>query len=516
MTSTIHFASALMGSGKTRSMIKAVETDRLYIVAAPKLDLSQEIAKQFSEMRPDINIEAINSDSVCSGSTVRCEAIEAICRATDQLEFSEMFGIEGNAGKVILVTHATLTNLPPDIMGRCTVIVDEVPSICRNNYKTIFSDQFDRLFDGAVKIDQETGELSLENGMKFEATTRLYKARSAELHHEEMVYDGLLNPTSEVTAEHHPKAADKYILKSIGYIDLEPVFRGAEEVHVMGNAIRKTLFYLYIQSRGFSFEVSEFTPTFDGYKLPPKMVPLIKGERFSKSMMLTRPDGTKADKFDETTFGWQLMKEALDYHAGEPVLFHGYDWMKTFFDENRYPNVVVIGHDSRGLNEYRDYHRSAHMLHGNAPPVNSQMNQRMLEIMGVDPAEGNRSLRHEAHVEPVSQAMLRGVMRKGSSQEQQMVSVVPTTGFIDALRDNLGMDVEVDASLLRKPPEAKEKTSHSPAKESEREAKRAAKQEKREAALRMLAEGCSFSAVSRTLPVDRKTVRKWAQEERAA
>lgn len=505
---TIHLASALMGSGKTRSMVGGVDGEALYLVGAPKRDLCRDIFKAFKSLRPDVEVEMINADSVSPAGSVLSEAVETIEKVNEEYEFSESFGTKGSVGRVLILTHITLANLPPYLLENWTVILDEVPDIQRNLYKNIYSDQFDRMFDETVKMDTKTGELSLEDGMEFKAVERLHKARSAELHHEALVYDGLLHRTSEVTAE--PRTGDKYILKSTGYVDYAPNFKAAKEVHVMGNAIRKTLFYLYLQTQGFSFDVSEFTPEFRGYKISPKMVPLVSGDRFSKRMMLTCPDGTVSDDFDSSTVGWRLLKDGLDYHAGEPLLVHIYDWMKPFFNEHTYPNVVVIKLDSRGLNRYLDYHRTTHLIHGNAAPVNSQMNQRMLEMMGVDRKAGLKAIRHERLIETISQAILRTGMRDAQGQTHQTVTVVPTMGLIDDIRENLEIDVEVDTSLLRKPPKTIEKTSHSPAKEARRQTKRSSKQEKKEKALELISRGWTITAAAQEIGKSRKTVQRWA------
>lgn len=508
---TIHLASALMGSGKTRSMIKGIDDEALYLVAAPKRDLCRDIFSAFKSLRPDIEVEIVNADLVSPDGSVLSDAVETIEKANEEYEFSESFGSKGSAGRVLILTQTTLANLPPYLLKSWTLILDEVPDIQRNLYKNIYSDQFDRMFDEAVLLNTRTGELSLDDGMEFKAVERLHKARSAELHHEALVYDGLLHPTSDVTAE--PRKGDMYILKSTGYVDYAPIFKAAKEVHVMGNAIRKTLFYLYLEAQGFSFDVSEFTPEFRGYKIPPKMVPLISGDRFSKRMMLTRPDGTVSDAFDSSTVGWKLLKDGLDYHAGNSLLVHIHDWMKPFFNEHTYPNIVVIKLDSRGLNRYRDYHRTTHLIHGNPAPVNSQMNQRMLEMMGVDREKGLKAIRHERLIETISQAMLRTGMRDAQGQTHQTVTVVPTMGMIDDIRENLEIDVDVDTSLLREPPKTIEKTSHSPAKEAQRKATKAANQRGRErqrkAGLKLLSQGWNRNQVAEELGVSLSTVKRW-------
>ncbi|PXX99687.1 helix-turn-helix domain-containing protein [Halomonas sp. LBP4] len=519
MSNTIHLASALMGSGKTQSMINGIESDDCIIVAAPKKELCREIFKSFKSQRQDLDVDLVNSDTVCSGSTVLCEAIDAINKVNTDTEYAESFGMSGSVGKVLILTQATLVNLPPDILrGQSwTLILDEVPDIKASAYMFIFKDQFERNFsDHVYMVDTKTGRLELKDGMEFDAKDQLSKAKATDFSHAVLMFEGLIHETSEVSLE--PKSNGRQVLKSVGYHDFSPVFRAAKEVHVMGNAIEKSLFYLFLKAKGFRFDESKFTPKFDGYKMSPRLVPLLSGDRFSKTMMLTREkDGSKSDTFDTSTVGWQMLKRAIEYHEGKPLLVHIYKWMKPFFKANTYPNVVVVDLDSRGLNQHRHLNRTVHMIHGNAAPVDSQMNKRMLELMGVDVQEGLQALRHERLVEKISQTMLRTDMRNLDEQKYQTVSVIPTMGLVGAVRDNLKIDCEVDTSIMIDPPEPSEKSQPSHKQQAERQANREASEARRMKAVKLLKEGHTISAVSRAVPADRKTIRKWwAQEVQAA
>lgn len=512
MTSTIHLASALMGSGKTYTMINGIDSDECVIVATPKRDLCKEIFKAFKDQRQDLDIDLVNSDTVCSGSTVLCEAIDAINTVNSDSEYAESFGMSGSVGKVLILTQATLIHLPPDILRgqNWTLIIDEVPDIKASSYMFIFKDQFDRNFaDYADMVDTDTGRLALKEGMEFDAKDQLSKAKAADFSHAVLLFEGLLHQASEVSLE--PRANGSHLLKSVGYHDFSPVFRASNEVHVMGNAIEKSLFYLFLKAMGFEFDNSRFVPNFDGYKITPRLAPLLSGDRFSKRMMLTREvDGSVSDTFDASTVGWQMLKRAIEYHEGEPLLVHIYKWMKPFFKSNTYPNVIVVDLDSRGLNQHRHLSRTVHMIHGNAAPVDAQMNQRMLEMMGVDVQEGLQALRHERLVEKITQTMLRTDMRNLDEQKHRTISVIPTRGLVDAVRENLEIDCEVDTSIMIDPPEPMEKSGHSERKETERQAKREAREAERRKAIQLLAEDWTIKAVAEEIGKNRKTVQRWA------
>lgn len=487
--STVYLASSLMGSGKTFSVVSGIAPTDNVIIAVPKIDLSNSILRDFKKYRNDLDVEVINSETIPSNTTVVTEITSKINRVNEQVEDYHFLGVDDASGKVLIITQQSLTRLPSEALLNWVLIIDEVPDIKDNQYKVINDDLYERLFDEFVNKDSK-GCLTLKEGLEQEAIKQLKQAQVSGVYPSELVFGGLLSATSEVSIEIRDDG--KQIVKSVGYFDYSYLFDSAREVHILGNAIENSLFYLFLKSRGFKFKVSKFTPDFNGYNMEPTLVPMVSGDRFSKELMLTRKDGSKHNQFDESTIGWEMLKKAVEYHEGKPLLVHVFKWMHKFFKGNPYPNVTLVDFDSRGLNEYRDsHHRTVHILHGNDAPVDSRMNRRMLEMMGVSITEGLNALRHERLIEPIAQTMLRTDMRNIENQKNPTISVVPTIKMAEAIQENLNIKCNIDTSIMITPPDSEAKVSRG---------------EKVQRAIELLASGMKKKDVATELDISRPTL----------
>lgn len=476
-----YIVSCPMGSGKTASVIANMKEDRNYLIAVPKIDLAESIAERIED-NTDLDVQEIHSSDGEYGPV------------KDRIEQALS---EGREGSVVIVTHTSLLNIEPSYVAGWTVIVDEVPNIdnCRskrmgyNNFKDSF---------GEYVIVGEDLMCSLESMYIMDIRERYAEAKRTDQEELVIMYGGLLSETSEVELEDHDGT---WLIKSQGYKDFSKIIDHADEFHVMGNGVEKTLFYLFLQAKGYEIKESIFTPVFNGYDLPPTLVPMVKGDKFSKEIMLTKEDGSVSKTFDKECFGWSILKEALEYHKNERVIVQVFKWMKEAFPFKDYPNVEVTEFDVRGLNEYRDYHRTVNLIHGNPTPIQGRMQERMFEMMGVDPEKAREAVRHERHIEPMAQHILRTDMRNIGNQKAVTITVVPTVEVAEEIEEILQIKCKIDKSIMREPPKSKAKQ---------------AREELIKKAIELDMQGMSARAIAKELGKGNKTISNWLKEYKQA
>jgi hypothetical protein len=483
MTNVVSYASALMGSGKTQSFIAQIDTEDNVVYSVPKIELSESIAKRIREAGNEC--ETINSKDN-NPIPVRKRVEKALT--------------EGREGSVIIITHATLMNINAEYLQGWKVVVDEVPEINRNEHKRVGGNTFDKLFSDLLDPGIEELLSVCTYKPELEMTVRGLYADSLKTGNQpySIVLGGLLSETGVVTKENEKDGSSVTFLVHDHY-DYSHVINNAEEFHVMGNGIEKTLFHLWVKKAGYDIEVSKYMPSFRGYKIPPTLVPLVKGDKFSKKMMLTKEDGTESDngEFNKDCLGWKLLEKALEYHHGEPVLVQVFKWMKVF-PFTKYENVEVTEFDLRGLNDYADnFHRTVNLIHGNPEPIVARMNRKLMEIMGIDVKDGEEAIRHARYIEPIAQYMLRTNMRKGDSQTKATVTIVPNMEVAEALQDTLQIKCNIDKKVMVDPP-----------KKAPTKAK-LAREEKKTKAKEMDANGLSAREIAKNLGMSNKTISNW-------
>lgn len=477
-TNDVYVVSAPMGSGKTAGVLESMTKDTNYLFCVPKIALADSICNRAKEHN-DLDVEAIHSKAGYGGLV------------KDHIETALS---EGRQGSLVIITQASLLEIDPYYLDGWTVIVDEIPNIDTCKSKAIGYTNFDDLFKAYVHVDKDL-MCHYEPLELKEIQSRLTEAKRTNQEEIVLMYGGLLDATTEVQLEEHNGT---WLIKHQGYLDYSNVIDGCDEFHIMGNGVEKTLFYLYLKAQGYRIKESPFTPAFNGYDMPPTLVPMVKGDRFSKQMMLTRDDGTESESFDKDCFGWKLLEEALEFHKNEHVLVQVFGWMKEAFPFKRYSNVEVTEFDVRGMNDHRDYHRTVNLIHSNPSPIQGRMQERMFEMMGVDAEEARQAVRHERAIEPMAQHILRTDMRNIGNQKMATVTVVPTMLMAKKIEEVLQIECNIDTSIMRDPPMSAAKVN------------RAELQRK---AYELHLSGMSKVAIGRELDKDRKTIHKWIKEE---
>lgn len=483
----IHYSNAPCGSGKTINVINKISSEDRVVMSVPTKDLCDSISSMFKLFREDINTVTIHGDVT---NKVGADILTTINNYNSMNSDYEALGMKGGDGVVLIITHQSLRTIPFENTEEWDLIIDEVPDVSMNRSSHVSSDYYNRLLSDFFDIDDQN-KMTIKSEVDVEDIVDLYKeAKRSQVTPSEIAFNAVLNKDTC----HLEWVSDT--LKCIGYYDYTKVFQSFNEVHVLGNNIQKSLFHLLLISKGYTPVESKYSPEFNGYKLPPVLVPLVAGDRFSKEIMFTNTTGKRNNRFDESTFGWQLMKRSFDYHSGERVLFHGMSWMKPFFKKEHYPNVTVIPFDVRGMNNYRTYHRTSHIMHGNDSPHEKEMNERMLEMMGVGECEGMQAIRHMRLVEPITQAMLRTEMRNLDEQENQVIAIVPTMELAKQIAEHLNVECVIDDSIMCRPPER-----ISDAKER--------KEEKIRKAISLYNTGMKKVEVCKELNISRPTLNKW-------
>lgn len=122
-------------------------------------------------------------------------------------------------------------------------------------------------------------------------------------------------------------------------------------------------------------------------------------------------------------YGHALLRDAIQFVQGEPLLAQVHDWCKFPFED--YPNVIRMPFDARGLNGYSGVHHTLSLIHGNPNPIEDQNNAEMLAKMDVDISVGKQALRNERYREYIFQAATRSSIRTFSN-DRPTIHFVPT------------------------------------------------------------------------------------------
>lgn len=479
MNNTVHIANALPGAGKTQYFIDGVKRKDKVLLAAPTIKLSTDISDRL--VSSGINTKVLNSESITIGPVK--ENIESSLQEIDY-------------GCVVIITHTALLSIDPTkIQGWC-VVIDEVPNINNCQSATIGFSTFGDLFDSRVQVHDD-GRVTMMEGMEHEIRERYPQALRAKIHPSVVMFGGLIDPTAEINLEKKDK---EYVIMKSAYHDFSKIIEHSKELHVLGNAIERSLFYRLVIARGFLIEESRYQPDSKRYTMAPTIMPLFSGERISKTILLTRTDGTRSDTFDDSCIGWSVLKSALDSLNGRPALVQIYDWAKAFpFDE--YSNVEITPFDARGLNGYSSHSTTVNFIHGNPDPIQGRMNRRMLELMEVDVVEGEKCIRYERYIEAMVQHIARTDIRNYELQESPTTHIVPCEGAAFEIQEALKIACHIDTSLMVPTPQSASSLS---------------RLERKRKAQEMLKHGYSVAETASILGVTRQTIYNWMKQKSLA
>ncbi|MDZ7852366.1 MAG: hypothetical protein U5L98_06880 [Halomonas sp.] len=387
---TVEYASALMGSGKTQEFISSLDGERNILFAAPTKKLGIDVNKRIGDTYQDHyhDSEVINSDDK-TNIPVR-ERIEKALT-------------EGREGSVVIITHNALLNIDPQYLEGWEIVVDEVPEINLNEYKRVGANTYNTLFADLLDdgMEELVGICGIQPHLKIKANDLYADAWRTENKAYTLILGGLLSDTAVVTKEISKTDGGVTFLVH-NYANYEPIIRNAKEFHILGNAIEQSLFHLFVEAKGINIKESKYTPDFSGYKMPPTLVPMVEGNKFSKEMMMLRDDGVKGEEFDNKCWGFKIIDKALSYHADEKVLVQCFDWMKHKELIDKYPNAEFTKFDLRGVNSYSHFSRTVNIIHGNPEPIRGRMDAKLLDILGIDKEKGERAIRYFRYIENIS------------------------------------------------------------------------------------------------------------------
>ncbi|WP_139234000.1 helix-turn-helix domain-containing protein [Halomonas saccharevitans] len=166
----------------------------------------------------------------------------------------------------------------------------------------------------------------------------------------------------------------------------------------------------------------------------------------------------------------------------------------VFFPFSDYEKATVIPFDARGLNTYTDHIYTINLVHGNPNTIEDQMNVRMLEMMGIDVAEGKVALRYERSTESMVQSICRTPIRQFEDQEEPTVHIVPTLEDSKEIERALKKKCIIDESIMMEAPSTPKKAS---------------KEQLKKKAKEMADSGDTHKTIAKELDASTKTIQRW-------
>jgi hypothetical protein len=406
----IYVAEATPGTGKTEQFIRELDSDpyKRYLYAVPTKVLTKDVVKRIQAIGIN-HICVINSDTHKHVTdTVECTLLE-------------------DDPKVLIITHKTLLDLDPCYLQDWVVVIDEVPSVANNLTRDIGDHAYTNFLEKFIEIDDDSTKASIKRGMTKEARA-IYSDVIDDKGMSTITtcLGALLRGKADVFIKEYLSKKEnkwKWQVRVIDYFDLSGIYEHASETHILGANVTGTLAYQHALTKGFTITASKFTPEYRGYKFASYIYPLIGGSKVSKTMLLTLPDGAVAEEWNDRVYGHDLLRDAIEFVQGEPILVQVHEWCKYPFDDH--PNVIRIPFDARGLNGYSEVHHTLSLIHGNPNPIDDQNNSEMLEKMAISSSIGKQALRNERYRELIFQAATRSSIRTFNN-DRPTIHFVPT------------------------------------------------------------------------------------------
>ncbi|MBQ4856240.1 hypothetical protein IMW82_16345 [Rhodanobacter sp. B2A1Ga4] len=428
--STLYIAEALPGSGKTERLIaklpSILDEGKRVVYSLPTNKLTKEL--QVRLRTAGVEARCINSESTTSVITKVEEALAE--RASD----------------VLVITHEALQRLSPVLLQGWTLMVDEVPSISSCQSHNFNHNSYQKGLAPFVIVD-ETGRVTVspEYRGELEAIVREGASQSAYQQTTLEVFEALLDWHSVVEVDGLDKNM-KRLVRIVAYKDYLSRFSQAKEVHILANNVRNTLLGVHAKAHGWEFKPSPFTPEFDGYNCLVTIYPMVTGDRWSKSLCLTTPDGRVQDKWSDDVQGKKLLDNLYEYVEGEPVLVFAHSWMNYQHPANGQECSI----DSRGLNNLQGYHAAACFQHGNMSPDDARSLDTLSQMMDVSNERIREALTYERFYESSLQCFLRTAIRDRDNQSNVSL-FAQNEDMAKHLKDCLGRTAFIDTSLAHSP-----------------------------------------------------------------
>lgn len=477
--SKLYIAEALPGSGKTEKFISKLplilERGNRVLYSLPTNKLTKEL--EIRLRAAGVEARCINSESTTSVITKVQEALAE--RSSD----------------ILVITHEALQRVSPVLLRGWTLIVDEVPSISSCQSHNFNHNSYQKGLAPFVTVnDAGRAVVSPEYRGELEAIVREGASQSAYQQTTLEVFEALLDRHSVVEVDALDKNM-KRLVRIVAYKDYLSRFAQAEQVHILANNVMDTLLGVHAQAHGWEFTPSPFTPTFDGYNCPVAIYPMVTGDRWSKSLCLTTPDGKVQDEWSDEVQGKKLLDNLYEHAQGKPVLVFAHSWMNYKHPSNgRECNI-----DSRGLNNLKGYQAAACFQHGNMSPDDARSLDTLSEMMGVANDKIREALTYERFYESSLQCFLRTAIRDRDNQSQVSL-FTQNEDMANHLKGCLGRTAFIDTSLAHTP--------YPRAKSNEVMAKKALRDQ---AQYLVLEHGLSRSEVAKLLNQPIPTIKHWTK-----
>ncbi|MFD2189346.1 helix-turn-helix domain-containing protein [Pistricoccus aurantiacus] len=486
MTDIVHIANALPGLGKTESFINSLSGDEKVVYASRTKSLNKEVYDRLK--KTSLHIVRLDGDSVTGW-------------VRGAVELALLEEMEHTEGVALIITQATLTTIDPEFLEGWSVVVDEVPVVgIAEDYErgeARWKDTFNHLID----VCPESGKATIKDGQKREVVYRYEESLSENVSSPETsIFKALLSDSADVRVFIKKKGTrEVYRTEITDSEDYASVIRNAQDFHVMGNSVEKTLFFEYILSQGFRVIVSPFQPANKNLVYDPTYILMFEGDRYSKTMALKKEDGTQAISLEEDTLLGKSLTKCLEY-ANQfdtyPTLVQGHDWIKGFpFDRYGALHIPPI---CNGINEWRDHSVSCHLFTGNPVTTKQPQYNLMFEMLGVDKDKGYSVKRHEECIERGVQGMGRTNLRMWEEQVKPTYHIVPTEKIARQLAEEWGVDnPKMDRTCITK--------LELPKQTEERNTLKAR-------AIQLRKEGMTIRQIAEELGVGKSSISRWLKQ----
>ncbi|NWO07286.1 MAG: helix-turn-helix domain-containing protein [Alteromonadaceae bacterium] len=477
MNNVAHISQALPGAGKTQAFIDHVadgELERGIVLALPTLKLVNDVHERL--WGAGVDTIKITSETG-SGTSHAVEMVLDDRREDDPL--------------VLVVTHACLRLIDPMCLVGWNLVIDEVPDISNTGSLTIWKATFETFCEPYIDID-EGGLTTLKAGNKA-----LFEKVSEEHSKDKFivaasVFNALVDSDVDVYVKYQ-KAKGNYRMGCVGFHDYVECFRCADESHLLGHAVERSLLYLHLEASGFEFKESRYQPEFQSYKMSPTLVPLYKGDRFSKTVLLTNDKGEAKTTWESDVSGEKVIDNAMGHNGTASILTQVHSWCEYDFSDE---HMIQTGFDARGLNTFTGVNRTLNLIHGNSSGIEDGLNSMMLGRMGIDEKRGKAAIHYSRCLEMMIQHICRTSIRTFEAQTVPTVHYVPNESMAEQIAEALKIDCEIDRSIMIDPPK----------RVTEAKANREAKKSQAKA---LLAEGKQKKEIAEFLGVTPRTITNW-------
>lgn len=482
MNKTVLIAEALPGSGKSTKFISALPSlilTKRIVYAMPTNALIRELAIGIS-VRAGISPTVITSDT------------------TERVVASIEKALANASAPLLMITHEALRRVDARLLAGWELVMDEVPSV---------SDCKSFTFDCISYASSLAHYLSIGNNKRAALKPELVaavesivkdKERSALSNSALEVLKAMTTPDTHVEIERQSDKG-KRMVRIVSYRNFLPSFLHANSVHVLANNVQSTLLGVHARSQGFTFQPSEFTPEFDGYRKVVELHPFLTG-KYSKTQSLMQRDGVISDSWKDGVQLGDWLHGVTAMIADRESLAFMHEWVKYEFS----PNISKLPIDSRGINGYQDRRIAICLQHGNVSPDDALSFHSLSEMLGVPITEIRKAIEFERFYESTLQAVARTSLRDRANNAP-VILFVQNLEMAKYLQEVLGSLAFINTELTMTPWEKEQS-----------EKRKTKNMQQAEAISLFLEHGVNRKEIAKQLGTTYPTVKRWTNGLRQA